>query len=252
MAGVLMALALAGVIAGCGGTASQDPAALEGVQWTLTASSETETDLADLGISARFDGASMTGFSGVNTYTGAYTAGDDGTFEAGPFASTLMAGPEEAMAAETAYMKLIDDANKYEVAEGKLTLTTTDGKTLSYEAAEAFTLAGSSWTVTNYNNGAEAVVGPVEGSELTLLFGADNAVSGSGGVNNFNGPFESGDTSIKIGPLATTMMAGPDDLMAQEQQYLAALQAATEWEVANGVLTLRDGEGAMQVVATEK
>ena len=252
MVGVLMALALAGVVAGCGGTASQDPAALEGVQWTLTASSETGADLTDLGISARFDGTSMTGFSGVNTYTGAYTAFEDGVFGAGPFASTMMAGPDDAMAAEAAYMKLAEAAEMYEVADGRLTLTTPDGKTLSYEAAAPFALSGSSWTVTNYNNGKEAVVSIAEGSELTLLFGADSAVSGSGGVNTFSGPFESDETSIKIGPLAATMMAGPDDLMTQEQQYLAALQAATEWEVANGVLTLRDGEGAMQVVATEK
>jgi heat shock protein HslJ len=223
---VLIAVALVGVLAGCGQTASQDGAALEGVQWTLTASSETGADLADLGISARFDGTSMTGFSGVNTYSGAYTAGDDGAFEAGPFASTMMAGPDLAMAAETAYMKLVDAANKYGVVDGKLTLTTPDGKTLSYEAAPPFVLGGSSWNVTSYNNGAEAVVGTTEGSELSLLFGTDNTVSGSGGVNTFSGPFESDETSIKLGPLASTMMAGADDLMAQEQQYLAALQAA--------------------------
>ncbi len=239
-------------LAGCTQASSQDPAALKDVQWTLSASSETEADLTNLGIIAKFDGTRMTGFSGVNSYTGPYEAGDDGTFESGPFASTMMAGPEPAMAAEAAYMKIVDAAEKYEVADGRLTLTTADDKTLTYDAAEPFDLAGSSWTVTGYNNGKEAVVGPVEGSELTLEFGTDKTVSGNGGVNTFNGPFESGDTSIKIGPLMQTKMAGPEELMTQEQQYTIALQAATEWEVANNVLTLRDGEGAMQVVAAKK
>ena len=87
---------------------------------------------------------------------------------------------------------------------------------------------------------------------MTLEFGTDNTVSGAGGVNIFDGPFASDDTSIQIGPLMQTKMAGPVELMTEEQQYAAALQAATEWEVANDVLTLRDGGGAMQVVATRK
>ena len=247
-----VAIGFAVLLVGCTQSKSQDPAALQGVQWTLSASSETQAELTKLGILAKFDGTRMSGFSGVNSYNGPYKAGDDGSFEAGPFASTLMAGPDAAMAAEAAYLKLIDAADKYEVADGKLTLTTPDGKTLTYEAAEPFALAGSSWIVTGYNNGKEAVVGPVEGSELTLQFGTDKTVSGAGGVNNFSGPYESGDTSIKIGPLMSTKMAGSDELMTQEQQYLTALQAATEWEVANGVLTLRDSGGAMQVVASKK
>jgi heat shock protein HslJ len=250
---VVIALVGAAMLtAGCTQAQSQDPTALEGAQWTLSASSVTQTDLTGLGILAKFDGKQMTGFSGVNSYTGAYTAGEDGSFKAGPLASTMMAGPEKEMAAEAAYLKLVEAARSFEVADGKLTLTTDDGTTLTYQAAEPFSLAGSSWTVTGYNNGKEAVVGPLEGSELTLEFAADGTASGSGGVNTFSGPYESGETSIKIGPLASTMKAGPEELMAQEQQYVAALEASTEWEVANGVLTLRDSKGAMQVLASKK
>ena len=245
---VLMGVALGG----CKQASSQDPAALKDVQWTLSASSETGTDLTKLGIIARFDETRMTGFSGINSYNGPHMAATDGSFEAGPFASTMMAGPAKAMAAEAAYMKMLEAAKTYEVADGKLTLKTSDGKTLTFDQEEPAALAVSSWTVTGYNNGKEAVVGPVTGSELTLEFGTDMTVSGTGGVNRFNGPYESGDTSIKIGPLMTTNMAGSEELMTQEQQYLVALQAATEWEVANNVLTLRDAEGAMQVVASKE
>lgn len=243
-------LASATIAGGCAQQASnQDPAALEGVQWTLAASSETQTDLTALGIGAEFDGTRMAGFSGVNSYTGPYEASTDGTFEGGPFAATMMAGPPQAMAAETAYLKLLDAVEEFEIADGKLTLKTGEGKTLTYQATEPFALPGSSWKVTGYNNGKEAVTGPLLSTELTLAFGADGAASGNGGVNTFSGPFESDAESVKIGPLASTKMAGAEDAMAQEQQYLTALQAATEWKVANGVLTMRNAEGATQVVA---
>jgi len=240
------------LLVGCTATSSQDPEALKGVQWTLSASSETSADLTKLGIFAEFDGTRMTGFSGVNTYTGPYTVGADGTFSAGPLATTMMAGPPQLMTAETLYLGVLDAAESYEIADKTLTLTTGDGKTLTYQATPAPELAGSSWKVTNYNNGKEAVVGMADGSEVTLSFGTDGTVSGNGGVNTFNGPYESGEDSIKIGPLTSTLMAGPDELMAQEQQYLAALEAATTWEITNGVLTLRDDSGATQVLASQK
>lgn len=103
--------------------------------------------------------------------------------------------------------------------------------------------------MTGYNNGKEAVTSPLFDAELTLTFGSDGTASGNGGVNNFNGPFESDTEAVKIGPLATTKMAGSAELMQQEQQYLTALQAATEWGVSNGILSMRDGEGATQIVA---
>lgn len=240
------------LLPGCAGKAKQDPAALQGVQWALTASSETKTDLTKLGIYTQFDANTMSGFSGVNSFSGPYTAGADGAFNAGPLASTMMAGPPAAMAAETAYLKLLEAADSFEIAQGKLVLKTPDGASLTFDAASPPALAGSSWLVTGYNNGKQAVVTPVAGSNLTLKFGTDNTVSGSGGVNTFNGPFESSTATISIGPLAATKMAGSEQLMAQEQQYLSALQAASEWEISNGSLTLRNDQGAMQVTAIGK
>ena len=91
------------------------------------------------------------------------------------------------MDAESAYLKLLEAAKKYEVADGKLTFTTDDGKSLTYEATEPPDLTGTSWSVTNYNNGNQAVVGVEQGTTLTLKFATDGTVTGSGGVNTFNG-----------------------------------------------------------------
>ncbi len=191
----------------------------------------------------------MSGFSGVNQYSGPYTADpSSGSFKAGPLAGTLMAGPEPLMAAESAYLKLLEGCDSYKVEGGKLTLSTGGNESLSYEAAEKAELPGSKWVVTGYNNGKQAVTGPAVDSTLTVAFGTDGKVGGNGGVNTFSGDFESGPSSVKIGPLASTKMAGPPELMTQEAAYLTALQNATTWEIQSGKLTMRDASGATQIV----
>ena len=230
-----------------GEDASEDPASLEGVEWHLIESSEASVHLGEAGIVARFDGSQMSGFSGVNQYTGAYSAEADGSFEAGPLASTLMAGPETLMQVEAAYLALLDEAESFSVEGDRLTLTTAEGKRLTFQVAATPDLSGSSWTVTAYNNGKEAVVSVAVDSELTLEFGADGQVSGNSGVNTFSGTYEYDGNTLSIGPLAMTRMAGPPELMEQETLYLAALEASVSWEVVNGVLYLRDAEDALQV-----
>jgi heat shock protein HslJ len=226
---------------------SQDPTTLEGVEWHLVESSISSADLGAAGITATFASGTISGFSGVNQYSGGYSAEADGAFSAGPLAGTMMAGPEPLMNAESAYLKLLEDAEEFSVEEDRLTLTTGDGSTLAFEAAKAVELPGTTWTVTGFNNGKQAVTSPIIDSELTLEFGTDGQVSGSSGVNTFSGSFTATDDAIEIGPLASTMMAGEPELMEQESQYVAALEASVSWKVVNGMLEMRDAEGATQV-----
>jgi len=247
LAGTLLLGATA--VTGCGGTATSDPAALEGVEWTLAGSSDTSADLTTAGITASFDGTTVAGFSGVNQYSGPYTAGDDGSLKIGEIAGTLMAGPEDLMQVEQAYLKLLKGCDGWKVDGDTLTLSTGDQATLTYEKAAAAELPGTTWNVVNYNNGKDAVVSLVAGSELTLEFGTDGQVSGSGGVNRYNGAYEVDGASISVGPLASTKMAGEPELMEQEAAFLKALEASTQWTVVRGRLELRDAEGAGMVFA---
>jgi heat shock protein HslJ len=249
-------LIVAGMLVPLGGCASSapeaDPAALQGVEWGLTGSSVSSTDLGKAGITLTFDGTRLSGFSGVNQYGGDYTANTDGSLEIGVINATLMAGPEPLMQAESAYLQLLQDCDSFKVADGVLTLSTGGNETLTYEAAPAAELSGSSWTVTGYNNGKEAVVGPIVGSELTIEFGTDGTVAGNAGVNTFRGPFESTDKTVKIGPLAATKMGGEPELMTQEANYLQALQNAMTWSITRGMLDMRDAGGATQITAIRK
>jgi len=244
----LFALALVvgvpATLGACGSTADAgDPT---GVEWTLSEGS-SDIDLGGVGITARFEDGRIVGFSGVNQYTGPYTADRSGALEAGPFISTLMAGPEPLMKAEQAYLTLLDDCDSYLVEEDTLTLSTDGEETLIFEKSAMAQLPGSAWTVTGYNNGKEAVVSVSADATLTVVFGTDGTVSGNAGVNTYSGPCESSDGTVRIGPLATTRMAGPEELMTQEALFLEALQNASKWSIAQGRLELRDETGAMQV-----
>lgn len=244
-----VAFASAGCSAGNGAPdVSQDPDLLQGREWRLTgAETADETGLVEAGITVTFDGSNMGGFSGVNQYGAGYVAGEDGSLELDEIAGTLMAGPEDAMAAEQEYLELLGRCDGYLLSGATLTLLSAGSPVLDYEGSDQVGLGDAEWTVTSYNNGKQAVVTVAEGSEVTLAFGPDGRVSGLASVNTYNGPYEFSASSVKIGPLATTKMAGPPELMEQEAAYLAALQAATTWTTRGEKLELRDDEGALQV-----
>lgn len=73
-----------------------------------------------------------------------------------------------------------------------------------------------SWTVEAVTIGGE-LVPLVEGSQITVEFDGDK-VHGRA-INRFHGSYgESG-----FGPMASTMMAGPQELMNQEHAFLSVL-----------------------------
>jgi len=93
------------------------------------------------------------------------------------------------------------------------------------------------WAVTSYRSG-EAMVEPDEGSQAHLVVDGSQ-VSGTMGINRFAGQF-GGDPAF--GAMAVTRMAGPPDLMLQEDTLLELLQAADAVEVSDdGMFVRRDG-----------
>jgi heat shock protein HslJ len=68
-------------------------------------------------------------------------------------------------------------------------------------------------------------------------------VSGSGGVNRLLGDYRLEGSRLIFGPVATTMMAGPQERMESEQRFLAALARVTQWSRDGEQLVLRDEGG---------
>jgi heat shock protein HslJ len=138
-------------------------------------------------------------------------------------------------------------AKSFTVGGDQLTLSDADGDELATYQAQSQNLEGTSWQVISYNNGKQAVVSVVAGSELTADFGTDGRLTGSTGCNNYNGEYKVDGNKITIGPLASTMMFcnDPAGVMDQETQFLAALQSAATYKLEGNRLELRTQDGAL-------
>ena len=232
-----------GSTGGSGGT-------IEGVNWRLTKLPQGGA-LVDVpqGVvaDARFAGGRVTGSGGCNSFTGpANVSGSAITI--GQLASTEMACDGPAGDVERVYLANLVAAASFTATADALTLFDEGGtEILVYAAGSANPLEGD-WNVTGYNNGKEAVVSPIVGTELTATFTGDQ-VSGSAGCNQYNGSYTLNGDQVTIGPLATTRMACEQDVMDQEAAFLTALQTPGLGVEVNGAnVTLRDASGATQVV----
>ena len=100
---------------------------LGGSSWVLTGTSANSFDPATVAITAEFTDTQISGSSGVNRYSGGYTATSAGEFSVGELISTLMAGPEAEMQAEATYIKLLRSATAYQLDGDQLTLQDASG-----------------------------------------------------------------------------------------------------------------------------
>ncbi len=191
----------------------------------------------------------LSGNAGCNDYTGSYTV-DGEKLTIGPLAATKKAcGPAET-AVETAFMAVMGNVATYSVSGGSLELKTAEAKVgLKFAATEPAGLSKTRWVATGVNNGTGAVSSVVIGTTITAIFAEAGTVAGSGGCNDYNGPYTSDASTIKIGPLAATrkLCNSPTGVDEQETQFFAAMQAATKYTIAGSKLELRDDGGALQV-----
>ena len=235
------------------GSSAAAGSGLEGPLWRLTAylgPDGTNVPVpATISASATFADGTVSGNAGCNDYTGSYMVAGD-TLTIGPLAATKKAcGPAETVV-ETAFMTVMGRVATYAVSGGSLELKTADGKVgMTFAATEAAGLTKTRWVATGVNNGKGAVSSVVAGTTLTAIFAEAGTVAGSGGCNDYNGPYTSDASTIKIGPLAATRMActSPAGVDEQETQFFAAMDAATRYTIAGSKLELRDDGGALQV-----
>lgn len=89
----------------------------------------------------------------------------------------------------------------------------------------------------------------LDSTSVTLAFGPQDRAGGSGGCNSYGGSYSVQDDALSFGPLASTMMACHDDVMQQELDYFAALQAVTRFTRSGDQLILFYGEGQQLIFA---
>jgi heat shock protein HslJ len=178
-----------------------------------------------------------------NRVGGSYTTdGSSITIETGP--TTLVACPPGSLGDE--FETQLSGAAIYFIEDQNLFLDLKfDSGTMRF-SAQSTELAGTSWIVTGYNNGREAVVSVIIGSEITANFGADGQLTGSAGCNNYFASYTTDGDNITIGPAGSTQQfcSEPEGIMAQEQEYLTALQTAATYSNRGDTLDLRTASGA--------
>lgn len=227
-------------------TTSNDP--LAGSTWILT-ELNGEPLVPGSQITAQFNEVSVvSGSSGCNNYTAAYEVdGSNITFNMSPAATTLMNCPEPIMEQETSYLEALAVIETFEISEEQLTLYDANGNAVAVFSVVSQELAGTSWQVVSYNNGAGGVVSVANETQITANFAEDGQLAGNAGCNDYFGPYETEDNSITMGPFGTTRKLCPDPVIEQESQYLAALESAATYEFDGVTLNMRTADGAAAV-----
>ena len=236
----------------CRVPAAPAPAAtLEGVTWRLAALPGQSVPAGNGAPTARFEGGRVSGFSGCNRFLGSYTVDRD-RLTIGNLAGTMMACSESAMAVEKVFLAALSGTQAANVEGNRLSLTPAAGGTsLQFELEPKPALTRVKWEITGYNNGRQAVVSPLLGTQLSVVF-KDGKVSGSSGCNSFHGPFKVEGNALSIGPLATTRkLCSVEGVMAQEREFIAALQTATTWAIDRGMLDVHRKDGERVLTASE-
>lgn len=216
--------------------------AVEGVEVEITPGQEATMEFDP-------DQQTVSGSGGCNRYSGSYQLeGSALTF--GRLRTTMMACPDDAGGRlESEVFGALDRVASFRLEHGQLLLLDEASKVLLTLATRADApLLTTEWEVLSYNNGRQAVVSVLIGTQLNSLF-QDGSVSGSAGCNRYQASFELGDGTLTIGPAATTrkMCSEPDGIMEQESAFLAALASAATFRIDRRQLELRTASGALAV-----
>jgi heat shock protein HslJ/uncharacterized protein YraI len=224
---------------------------LAGTGWVLSALNG-ELPIAGTAATIEFgtDGT-LSGTDGCNNFNTTFTQ-DGNNLTINPTgASTMMACPEEVMAQADAFMSALTGADSFTMGDDSLSLLS-GGQVVATFAAQSGDLADTAWAVVSYNNGREAVVGLIEGTEISANFGIDGDLTGNAGCNQYFGDITAADGNITIGEIGTTDLfcAEPLGVMEQESQYLAALAGAATYDLLGNQLFLRTADDQLAVVMT--
>ncbi|MDE4907686.1 META domain-containing protein [Methanogenium marinum] len=229
---------------------------LNGTDWQLKSYGNGTNEMVSViegsEITLTFDeDGGIAGSAGVNRYFASYEARGD-ALSFGLIGSTMMAGPEDAMMQESKYLKLLNETASFTIEDDELKLYDSDGTVLlvfeKIPPVTAESLKGKEWVLTSYNNGNEAIVSVIAGTEITLDFDEEGRIAGSAGVNRYFASYEAGGDALTFGVTGSTMMAGPEDAMMQETTYLKLLNETASFSGVGDELKLYDSDKTVLLV----
>lgn len=226
---------------------------LDGTRWVLSSLSGGSV-LPKATPTAHFEAGRVQGTDGCNRYSAPYTSSGSVIAVGSRGPSTMMACPPAVMKQAEAFNAALAGARSFRVEAGELSLLSAPGTVLATFAPQAQSLAGTSWRVTGYNSGKEAVVSVRTGTSMTMTFTADARVSGSAGCNRFSASYQLDGGKLSFGPPAATRKhcPKPEGVMEQEQRFLAALATVATARFEGDRLDLRTAADALAMTLAKQ
>jgi heat shock protein HslJ len=179
------------------------------------------------------------GNSGCNSYSSTYTTSGSSFSVSRQLTTTLVdCGPVEVL--ETAYIKALESATRYEISGSRLTLKDSHGRPVATFMVQSQSLAGTRWTV-RFSDSVSLIIG----TKITANFDANGDLSGFSGCNDYTAAVKATPPRISIRPVLRTRRScsTPAGVMEQEKTFLDALAGATTYHVEGTTLWLRYPNG---------
>lgn len=199
------------------------------------------------------DQNTLSGTDGCNSFSTTYTVSGSTLTIDSSIASTMMACDEAVMQQAATFTQTLIASTSFELGDGMLSLLQDDTAGITF-SGQTNSLSKTSWNITSFNNGNQAVVGIIADTTPTITFGDDGTVSGNSSCNTFSGSYNLNldDSTINIGPLASTLREciEPEGVMTQEQSILTALESVSTWSIRGSNLSLRTADDQLSIVAT--
>jgi heat shock protein HslJ len=110
-------------------------------------------------------------------------------------------------------------------------------------------VADVEWVLVKLERNGETLE-PRAGSKATLRMRTDGAVGGLATINRYFGSASFSEDGVVTwtGPMGSTQMAGPPELMEQEAAFLRALESAMRWRLEGAdLLVLEGADGAVRL-----
>lgn len=184
----------------------------------------------DSKISVSFTNNRISGFSGVNRYSGGYKLSND-SISVSQLSVSLMLGSRSAMDVEDRFLRILGSAKKVKQDKDTLILENSKGDTLTfrslkiYENKEQNSALPLNKEILNTEWKLVDMAGRTlkNHEDVTIAF-TEDGVNGNSGVNNYFSSYKIKDNNITIGILSSTRMAGPENLMKLERDFSQYIQ----------------------------
>ncbi|MBE9203978.1 META domain-containing protein [Synechocystis salina LEGE 06099] len=187
-------------------------------------------------ITLQFKDNRLMGTAGCNSFNGAYTSGEGNLTIDQALATTRKACAAEVMAQEQKFLQLLTQVTAYSIGDdGQLTLTYLkdgeQGSVTFIPASQYNALHNSQWQLVTMA-GVEPITNEENSQGIPQIQFLGDRLAGTGGCNRLMGQFTIDGENLTIDErMASTMMACPEPLMNQEQQFIQALVNAQKYQI---------------------